>query len=145
MHEPCLCRSIGRCGEMGVTLDIPPESAAWRGRRRPRASSGPGVGHETLRSRGRFATYRCRTVSTEGHLWAAAQLICRCCGSVQTLMKTVQHCHGAPGIMNAMMHFAASRINDLLIAGAELTWHAGPFSENNRESTPSAANPKFAS
>jgi len=39
----------------------------------------------------------------------------------------VQHCHGAPGIVNALAYFADSRIDDLLIAAGELTWHAGPL------------------
>jgi hypothetical protein len=39
----------------------------------------------------------------------------------------VQHCHGAPGIVNALAYFTDSRIDDLLIAAGELTWHAGPL------------------
>jgi len=39
----------------------------------------------------------------------------------------VQHCHGAPGIVNALAYFADSRIDDLLTAAGELTWHAGPL------------------
>jgi Lanthionine synthetase C-like protein len=39
----------------------------------------------------------------------------------------VQHCHGAPGIVNALAYFTESRIDDLLIAAGELTWHAGPL------------------
>ena len=39
----------------------------------------------------------------------------------------VQHCHGAPGIVNALAYFADSRIDDLLLAAGELTWHAGPL------------------
>jgi Lanthionine synthetase C-like protein len=39
----------------------------------------------------------------------------------------VQHCHGAPGIVNALAYFPDSRIDDLLIAAGELTWHAGPL------------------
>ena len=39
----------------------------------------------------------------------------------------VQHCHGTPGIVNALAYFADSRIDDLLLAAGELTWHAGPL------------------
>jgi Lanthionine synthetase C-like protein len=39
----------------------------------------------------------------------------------------VQHCHGAPGIVNALANFTDSRIDDLLVAAGELTWHAGPL------------------
>lgn len=41
----------------------------------------------------------------------------------------VQHCHGAPGIVNALAYFADSCINDLLIAAGELTWRAGPLAK----------------
>jgi Lanthionine synthetase C-like protein len=41
----------------------------------------------------------------------------------------VQHCHGAPGIVNALAYFPDSRIDDLLIAAGELTWHPAPWSK----------------
>lgn len=39
----------------------------------------------------------------------------------------VQHCHGAPGIVNCLADFPDSGIDDLLTAAGELTWAAGPL------------------
>ena len=39
----------------------------------------------------------------------------------------VQHCHGAPGIVTCFAQFPDSTIDDLLIAGGEMTWCAGPL------------------
>jgi len=39
----------------------------------------------------------------------------------------VQHCHGAPGIVNAFAEFPDGRIDDLLVAAGEMTWRAGPL------------------
>src|SRR5262249_30406405 len=39
----------------------------------------------------------------------------------------VQHCHGAPGIVNCFAEFPDSVIDDLLIAAGEMTWRAGPL------------------
>ena len=40
--------------------------------------------------------------------------------------QLVQHCHGAPGIVNCFAGFADRGIDDLLIGAGELTWEAGP-------------------
>src|SRR5262249_19137041 len=39
----------------------------------------------------------------------------------------VQHCHGAPGIVNCLADFPDSGIDDLLTAAGGLTWTAGPL------------------
>ena len=39
----------------------------------------------------------------------------------------VQHCHGAPGIVNCFADFPESGIDDLLVAAGEMTWRAGPL------------------
>lgn len=39
----------------------------------------------------------------------------------------VQHCHGAPGVVNCFADFPDSRIDDLLVAAGEMTWLAGPL------------------
>ena len=39
----------------------------------------------------------------------------------------VQHCHGAPGIVNCFAHFPDPVIDDLLHAAGEMTWRAGPL------------------
>jgi hypothetical protein len=39
----------------------------------------------------------------------------------------VQHCHGAPGIVNCFSEFPDSGIDDLLIGAGETTWRAGPL------------------
>jgi hypothetical protein len=38
----------------------------------------------------------------------------------------VQHCHGAPGIVNCFAGFPGHGIDDLLISAGELIWQAGP-------------------
>ncbi len=38
----------------------------------------------------------------------------------------LQHCHGAPGIVNCVADFPNSDIDDLLLAAGETTWRAGP-------------------
>jgi hypothetical protein len=38
----------------------------------------------------------------------------------------VQHCHGAPGIVNCVADFPSSGIDDLLLAAGETIWRAGP-------------------
>jgi len=40
----------------------------------------------------------------------------------------VQHCHGAPGMVNAMAGLDEP-IEDLLIGGGDLTWNAGPLAK----------------
>ena len=39
----------------------------------------------------------------------------------------VQHCHGAPGIVNCLANLPDPAIDELLIAAGELTWAAGPL------------------
>jgi hypothetical protein len=39
----------------------------------------------------------------------------------------VQHCHGAPGILNCFSEFPDSAIDDLLVGAGEMTWRAGPL------------------
>jgi hypothetical protein len=39
----------------------------------------------------------------------------------------VQHCHGAPGIVNCFAEFPDPIIDHLLIAAGEMTWRAGPL------------------
>jgi hypothetical protein len=39
----------------------------------------------------------------------------------------MQICHGAPGMVIGLADFPDGRIDDLLIAGAETTWRAGPL------------------
>jgi len=43
----------------------------------------------------------------------------------------VQHCHGAPGMVTCLADFPDSAIDDLLIAGAELVWRAGPLAKGS--------------
>jgi hypothetical protein len=43
--------------------------------------------------------------------------------------KLVQHCHGAPGIVNWFADFPDHGIDDLLIGAGELIWKAGPPSK----------------
>lgn len=38
----------------------------------------------------------------------------------------VQHCNGAPGIVNTLAPFAGAALDDLLLKAGELAWHAGP-------------------
>jgi hypothetical protein len=40
--------------------------------------------------------------------------------------QLVQHCHGAPGIVNCFAGFPDQGIDDLLIGAGELIWRAGP-------------------
>jgi len=40
--------------------------------------------------------------------------------------RLVQHCHGAPGIVNCFAGFPDHGIDDLLIGAGELLWQAGP-------------------
>lgn len=40
----------------------------------------------------------------------------------------VQHCHGAPGMITALSKLLAP-IDDLLLAGGQLTWEAGPLAK----------------
>jgi hypothetical protein len=40
--------------------------------------------------------------------------------------QLVQHCHGAPGIVNCFAAFPDHGIDDLLVGAGELTWQAGP-------------------
>jgi hypothetical protein len=42
------------------------------------------------------------------------------------LIGLVQHCHGAPGIVNCFAVFPDRGIDDLLIGAGELIWQAGP-------------------
>ncbi|HSV57329.1 MAG TPA: LanC-like protein [Variovorax sp.] len=39
----------------------------------------------------------------------------------------VQFCHGAPGFVICLADFPTNRLDDLLVAGAETTWAAGPL------------------
>src|SRR5262249_25083128 len=41
----------------------------------------------------------------------------------------VQHCHGAPGIVNCFAGLPDPGIDDLLVGAGELTWKAGPLSK----------------
>jgi hypothetical protein len=41
----------------------------------------------------------------------------------------VQHCHGAPGIVNCFAGLPDRRIDDLLIGAGELIWQCGPLSK----------------
>jgi hypothetical protein len=41
--------------------------------------------------------------------------------------KVVQYCHGAPGFVITLGEFPDDALDDLLLAGAELTWRAGPL------------------
>jgi hypothetical protein len=41
--------------------------------------------------------------------------------------KLMQYCHGAPGFVICLGDFPGDALDDLLLAGAELTWHAGPL------------------
>ncbi len=41
----------------------------------------------------------------------------------------VQWCHGAPGIVTSLSHLPDPRLDDLLVAGGELTWAAGPLTK----------------
>lgn len=44
----------------------------------------------------------------------------------------VQWCHGAPGMILGLSHLPASDdVDDLLVAGAELTWRAGPLAKGS--------------
>jgi hypothetical protein len=47
----------------------------------------------------------------------------------EALIPRVQHCIGAPGIVNSFATLLppSDRIEDLLVAGGELIWHAGPL------------------
>jgi hypothetical protein len=38
----------------------------------------------------------------------------------------VQHCHGAPGVVNCLAELPGSELDDLLAEAGELTWMAGP-------------------
>ena len=39
----------------------------------------------------------------------------------------VQHCHGAPGIVNCLADFPGVSVDDLLIGAGEMTWRPGPL------------------
>jgi hypothetical protein len=41
--------------------------------------------------------------------------------------KLMQYCHGAPGFVVCLADFPGEELNDLLTAGAEATWAAGPL------------------
>lgn len=41
--------------------------------------------------------------------------------------KLLQYCHGAPGFVICLGGFPDDSLDDLLLAGAQLTWHAGPL------------------
>jgi len=41
--------------------------------------------------------------------------------------KLMQYCHGAPGFVVCLAHFPDPGLDDLLVAGAEATWAAGPL------------------
>lgn len=41
--------------------------------------------------------------------------------------KLVQFCHGAPGFVICLADFPDTSLDDLLLAGAETTWQAGPL------------------
>lgn len=41
--------------------------------------------------------------------------------------KLVQFCHGAPGFVICLADFPDASLDDLLVAGGELTWDAGPL------------------
>ena len=43
--------------------------------------------------------------------------------------KLVQWCHGAPGIVTSLASLPDPRLDDLLVAGGELTWTAGPLTK----------------
>jgi Lanthionine synthetase C-like protein len=43
----------------------------------------------------------------------------------------MQHCHGAPGIVNTMATFPGSAIDDLLTAAGETIWQAGPLKKGS--------------
>lgn len=40
-----------------------------------------------------------------------------------------QHCHGAPGFVTCLGDFPGTSLDDLLVAGGELTWAAGPLTK----------------
>ncbi len=42
-------------------------------------------------------------------------------------LKLVQFCHGAPGFVICLADFPDASLDDLLIAGGETTWQAGPL------------------
>ncbi|MBA3772656.1 MAG: LanC-like protein [Ramlibacter sp.] len=42
-------------------------------------------------------------------------------------LKLMQYCHGAPGFVICLAHFPGDALDDLLAAGAEATWAAGPL------------------
>jgi hypothetical protein len=44
--------------------------------------------------------------------------------------RLVQHCHGAPGMVTSFAALEAD-IDDLLLAGGELTWRAGPLAKGS--------------
>jgi hypothetical protein len=41
--------------------------------------------------------------------------------------KLVQYCHGAPGFVICLAEFPDDTLDDLLLAGGEMTWRAGPL------------------
>ncbi|HEY0251895.1 MAG TPA: LanC-like protein [Kofleriaceae bacterium] len=41
----------------------------------------------------------------------------------------LQWCHGAPGMITALANLRNAEVDELLLAGAELTWHAGPLAK----------------
>jgi len=43
----------------------------------------------------------------------------------------MQHCHGAPGIVNTMADFPSPAIDDLLTAACETIWRAGPLKKGS--------------
>jgi hypothetical protein len=45
--------------------------------------------------------------------------------------RLVQFCHGAPGFVNCLADFPDSSLDDLLIAGGETTWQAGPLNKGS--------------
>jgi hypothetical protein len=47
----------------------------------------------------------------------------------------VQHCHGAPGIVNCFASFPDYGIDDLLIGAGELIWQSGPLRKDRASVT----------
>ena len=47
----------------------------------------------------------------------------------QGMTPLVQFCHGAPGFVICLGDFTGHELDDLLLAGAELTWKAGPLTK----------------
>jgi len=45
--------------------------------------------------------------------------------------KLMQYCHGAPGFVVCLADFPDEALDDLLVAGAEATWAAGPLTKGS--------------